>query len=94
MLDTKRDCGAKGNGVNDDTVAIQGCINRARKEANGTLVYFPSSSYVVSSTISVEGANYRIGDLAFTLKLCGVAHQKVKYLGFSMLTILGLSILP
>lgn len=41
--------GAKGDGVTDDTTAIQNCIN-----ANGgKTIFFPSGTYVISKTINV-----------------------------------------
>lgn len=65
VLDVKQDCGARGNGSSNDTAAIQSCIARASREANGILVYFPSGRYLVSSTINVDGANYWIGGSGF-----------------------------
>ena len=65
VFDVKHDCGAKGDGINDDTVSMQRCIDMAREEANGTLVYFPSGRYVASKTINIHGTNYRIGGSGF-----------------------------
>lgn len=47
--------GATGNGVTDDTVAIQNAINSA--EANGATIYIPgtSASYIYSNNIYVTG---------------------------------------
>jgi hypothetical protein len=45
----KADYGAKGDGVTDDTVALQTALN-----AGGPL-YLPSGTYVVSSTLTVTG---------------------------------------
>jgi glucan 1,3-beta-glucosidase len=42
--------GAKGDGVTDDTVAIQNALNAAT-ESN--VIYFPSGSYIITSTIRV-----------------------------------------
>jgi len=44
--------GAIGNGIADDTAAIQAAIDAAA----GRTVYFPAGTYVVTSTLSYEGA--------------------------------------
>lgn len=41
--------GALGNGISDDTIAIQNCINN-----NSRLVYFPAGNYLITGTISVS----------------------------------------
>ena len=46
-----KDFGAQGDGVTDDTAAIQAAV------ATGANVYFPKGIYNVSSTISVTAAN-------------------------------------
>lgn len=46
------DYGAKGDGVGDDTKAIEDAIKAALK-VNGT-VYFPKGDYIISETIRVE----------------------------------------
>lgn len=47
-----KDFGAVGNGINDDTVAIQSAINYI---PNG-LVFFPSGTYKISSSIQINGS--------------------------------------
>ena len=63
-----KDYGAIGDGINDDTAAIQAAINWAY--ANNDSVYFPSGVYLISSTLAmpfdssatyVKG-NYLYGD--------------------------------
>jgi hypothetical protein len=44
--------GAKGNGSTDDTAAIQGCLNAATA---GTVVRFPSGTFMVSQTLNYPG---------------------------------------
>ncbi|WP_233231611.1 glycosyl hydrolase family 28-related protein [Tichowtungia aerotolerans] len=44
--------GAQGNGVSDDTVAIQSAIN-ARTAKGGGLVWFPAGTYNISSPLTV-----------------------------------------
>lgn len=57
-----KDFGAVGDGVTDDTAAIQAAINAAATfgvTGNfGAAVYFPSGRYIVSSTISLPGSQY------------------------------------
>ncbi|GIQ62158.1 hypothetical protein PACILC2_07260 [Paenibacillus cisolokensis] len=47
------DYGAKGDGVKDDTAAIQKAIDIAKNSAAGT-IYFPPGDYVINSTILVQ----------------------------------------
>lgn len=48
--------GAKGDGVNDDTTAIQKAIN----SGNGGIVYFTLGAFVVTSTLTIAGSGTRI----------------------------------
>jgi hypothetical protein len=47
-----RDFGAAGDGVTDDTAAIQAAVNACVPSGGGT-VYFPPGSYAISSTVTV-----------------------------------------
>lgn len=48
--------GAKGDGVTDDTAAIQAAINIARKNGGGT-VFFPSSKpYMCAGSLNIDNA--------------------------------------
>lgn len=53
-----KDYGAVGNGVTDDTVAIQACMNAAQAAGGGD-VYFPNGIYVIGGALqtSIDGAN-------------------------------------
>jgi hypothetical protein len=48
-----KDFGAVGNGVTDDTAAIQATINAAASLSNGGTVFLPSGTYVVSATLVI-----------------------------------------
>jgi len=65
VLDAREDCLARGDGTHDDSDRIQDCLNRADRGKPGTLVYFPSGRYLVSSTIQVRGTDYRLGGAGF-----------------------------
>jgi hypothetical protein len=64
-----KDYGAVGNGVTDDTAAIQAALNENRRDANGNYLYpspddangrpkalyFPAGTYLVSNTVDWAG---------------------------------------
>jgi hypothetical protein len=58
--------GATGNGVTNDTAAIQTAINKAR-DAGGGIVYFPSGTYMVTS-INVTGGLTLLGTGSSVIK--------------------------
>jgi hypothetical protein len=51
MIDVKRDCGAKGDGVADDTAALNKAMNEMAK-GKYCLVYIPNGTYLVSGPVS------------------------------------------
>jgi hypothetical protein len=51
-----KDFGAVGNGVADDTTAIQAAIN-AVQSAGGGSVYFPSANYKITSSLLITNGN-------------------------------------
>jgi Pectate lyase superfamily protein len=53
--------GAKGDGVSDDTAALQSIINRYAGSSN--ILYFNSGSYVVTNTIYIPGGTKIVGEL-------------------------------
>lgn len=74
-----RDFGAVGNGVVDDTNAVQATINAA--SAAGGIANFPAGTYLVSATITIGNsgvalvgagqANELTNDAATTIKFAG-----------------------
>ena len=48
-----KDFGATGDGVTDDTTAIQACIDAVELAGGGT-VFFPNGTYIVTSTLVVD----------------------------------------
>ena len=51
--------GAKGDGVTDDTAAIQAAVDAA-EAAGGGIVFFPNGTYLTSSTLTVESSNVHL----------------------------------
>jgi hypothetical protein len=61
ILDVKQDCGARGDGAMNDTLAIQRCFDAAQTTKEAPTVYFPSGTYRISKTLEVRpGARYQI----------------------------------
>jgi len=56
---TVKDFGAIGNGIADDTAAIQAAVNWAAASFSGKL-HFPAGSYKTTSAITMDGANARV----------------------------------
>ena len=61
LFDAKEDFGAVGDGVSDDTQAIQDAIDAARKCGNGAMAYLPKGTYRVTRTLEVNGSDYAFG---------------------------------
>lgn len=55
-----KDFGAVGDGIADDTAAIQAAVTHAQQ--SGLSVYIPSGTYKVTSTIASSGAPSIVGD--------------------------------
>lgn len=69
VFDAKRDFGAKGDGVTDDTTAIQKAIDAAAAASNDAIAYLPIGSYVVTRTLHITGRNYFVGGSGLMTRL-------------------------
>lgn len=66
----RTDCGVAGDGVTDDTVALNNCLalgNRCGKDCDSTtitpaILYFPSGTYLVSKPLEMHYYTHMIGD--------------------------------
>lgn len=59
VLDLRRDCGAKGDGVADDTAALQAAIEASSNRGKGgstKILYLPNGIYRVASNLVVKAA--------------------------------------
>jgi hypothetical protein len=65
VFDAKRDFGAKGDAVADDTAAVQKTIDAARARGKGAIAYLPAGTYLVSDTLRIGGADYYVGGSGF-----------------------------
>jgi hypothetical protein len=81
-----KDFGAVGDGVTDDTAAIQAAINYCKANLTSfnnsvgggwASLYFPQGMYVVSSTLNVNGA------IGFTMTGAGVRSTQIVFTGSS-----------
>ncbi|MHB9025186.1 MAG: glycosyl hydrolase family 28-related protein [Armatimonadota bacterium] len=61
IFDAKVDFDAVGNGIADDTEAIQNTIDAARNWGNNAIAYLPQGKYKITSTLTVTGGHYFIG---------------------------------
>ena len=69
VFDAKRDFGAKGDGTNDDTAALQQAIDAARTHGHGAIAYLPSGTYVISATLRLSGGGYSVGGSGWNSRL-------------------------
>jgi len=52
-IDAKRDFGAVGDGIADDTAALQGALNELRPYTNRAVLFLPAGTYRITQTLNV-----------------------------------------
>jgi glucan 1,3-beta-glucosidase len=70
--------GAVGDGLTDDTAAINAAIayggncgaNCESSSVKGTLIYFPSGTYLISAPINAYYYTQLVGNVSLTVVLC------------------------
>lgn len=61
VFDAGRDFGAKGNGVADDTAAIQKAIDAAARMSGDAIAYLPTGRYIIKDTLRITGKDFFVG---------------------------------
>ena len=72
-----KDFGATGNGVTDDTAAIQAAITAGA----GKRVYFPAATYIISSALTIVSSNTRLegGGVGTVIKNTSLTGHALKF---------------
>lgn len=65
VIDVKKDCGAKGDGKYNDSIAVKNCIQQALKNKDFTEVYFPSGIYRITSPLNRIDKNIALRGTGF-----------------------------
>ena len=69
MFDARRDFGARGDGIADDTTSIQKAIDAAGAASEGSLAYLPTGRYVITSTLRITGKDFSVGGSGWCTQL-------------------------
>ncbi|CAO3598045.1 unnamed protein product [Absidia cylindrospora] len=69
------DGGAKGDGVTDDTLAIQKVIN---DNAGCRIIFFPAGTYIISNTVTIPSGSRLTGELWSVLMANGNVFQDME----------------
>jgi hypothetical protein len=69
VYDAKVNFGAVGNGIANDTAALQNTINAARAAGGGAIAYIPRGNYRITSTLFMTGSNYVVGGSGYWSRL-------------------------
>ncbi|HSM79640.1 MAG TPA: glycosyl hydrolase family 28-related protein, partial [Bryobacteraceae bacterium] len=69
VFDARRDFGAEGDGLRDDTAAIQKAIDSAAAASGDAIAYLPTGSYVVTQTLRITGQRFFVGGSGWSTKL-------------------------
>ena len=54
VIDVKRDCGAKGDGIADDTAALQSAIERTGGRDHSRFIYLPNGTYRLTRALVLK----------------------------------------
>lgn len=60
IFDAKTDFGAVGDGVTDDSAAIQNAIDAAAQAGNGSEAYLPRGKYRIGKTLTIGEGDFRL----------------------------------
>jgi len=69
VYDARRDFGARGDGVADETAAIQKTIDAAAALSGEAIAYLPTGRYVIKSTLHITGTNFFVGGSGWGTKV-------------------------
>lgn len=69
VFDARTDFGAIGDGVADDTTALQATIDAAREAGDRAIAYLPTGRYRITGTLHITGSNYEFCGSGFQ---CGL----------------------
>jgi hypothetical protein len=69
VLDAKRDYGARGDGVTDDTPAIQKAVDAAARASNAAIAYLPAGTYAISKVLQITGRGFYVGGSGWATRL-------------------------
>ncbi len=56
--DLKANYGAKGDGVTDETSALQSALNDLGKSGHATVLYVPAGTYLITSTVTLQSQQH------------------------------------
>ncbi len=69
VFDARRDFAARGDGVTDDTAALQKTIDAAATAASDAIAYLPAGTYAVTRTLHITGHDYFVGGSGWSTRL-------------------------
>jgi hypothetical protein len=75
-----KDYGASGDGSTDDTRGIQAAIDAIKNIGNG-VVYFPTGTYKVTSTLDFTGIDTVVGTINYGMSIVGDSMNASRILG-------------
>lgn len=69
VFDARRDFGAAGDGLTDDTQAIQKTVDAAAAAAGDAIAYLPAGRYKITRPLVITGCDYYVGGNGWNTKL-------------------------